>query len=150
MRGDVGGHSPSSSRTVGDPYDVHATRFPPDPHSLQFAGVWLETDVLGFTCRYWIRDVGAGRTRSCSAPNLGVGSYMLALGPTQWCWARNGGVGPYTCRRWVRDVGAGRTRWRSAQNVGVGSYTLTFSSWHMRSWGRNVNGSERRLDTHQI
>jgi len=43
------------------------------------AGVWLETEVLGRTCRCWVRDVGSSRTRWRSAQNIGVGSYRICI-----------------------------------------------------------------------
>jgi len=77
-RGDVGGRSPSSSRTVRDPHNVHASDamgFPPDPCCLQFAVIRLYTPVFGLkqrrpgwpytpafrsTCRCWFIDAGVG------------------------------------------------------------------------------------------
>jgi len=56
--------------------------------------------VLGRTCRRWVRDIGAGRTRWRSAENIGVGSYKLAshtrLGDPSW------GV---SCSRWLSTMG---------------------------------------------
>jgi len=43
------------------------------------ASVWLETEVLGCTCQHWVRDISVGCTGWCSAQNIGVGLYMLAL-----------------------------------------------------------------------
>jgi len=79
-RGDVGGCSPSSSRTVRDPHNVHASDamgFPPDPCHLQFAGIRLYMPVFGLKQRH-----------------LGQ-LYTLAFGSTHRCWFIDAGVGLY-------------------------------------------------------
>jgi len=81
-RGDVGGHSPSSLRTVRDPHNVHAsdaTGFPPDPRCLQFAGVRLYMPVFGLKQRRpgWPYTPAFGSTHQCWFIDTGVGLYAL-------------------------------------------------------------------------
>ena len=42
---------------IWDPYDVHATRFPPDPRHLQFG---LYTPVFGSKQRCWVIHASVG------------------------------------------------------------------------------------------
>ena len=82
-RGDVSRHSPSSSRTVRDPHNVHAsdaTGFPPpDPRHLQFAGVRLYTLVFGLKqrCLGWLYTLAFGSTCQCWFIDAGIGLYTL-------------------------------------------------------------------------
>jgi len=78
-RGGVGGCSPSSSRMVIDPYDVHATRFPLDPCNLQFSGVCC-------TCWCWAL-VGIG------VIHASVGLEMSVLVIHAGVWLKMSGVG---------------------------------------------------------
>jgi len=55
------------------------TRSSPSAVWAVHTGIWLETLVLGRTCRGWVRDVGANRTRWRSAQNIGVGSYRIHI-----------------------------------------------------------------------
>ena len=67
---------------IWDPYDpCHwvPTRSSPSAVWAVHTGIWLETSVLGRTCRGWVRDFGANRTRWRSAQNIGVGSYRIRI-----------------------------------------------------------------------
>jgi len=55
------------------------TRSSPSAVWAVHTGIWLETSVLGRTCRGWVRDFGANRTRWRSAQNIGVGSYRIRI-----------------------------------------------------------------------
>ena len=76
------------------------TRSSPSAVWAVHTGVRLETSVLGRTCRCWVRDVGASRSRWRSAQNIGVGSYpirILAILPGVF-HVRGG------CQRWDSPV----------------------------------------------
>jgi len=121
-RGDIGGRSCSSSRTVWDPYNAHAAGL----YALAFgskwgywalhAGVGSYTPALGSRRRCWSSMLAFGSKRRCWVVHTGVGSYTLAFGPTQWCWA---------------------------VHVGVGPDTPAYSSWRMGSWEGMVTAAKQ-------
>lgn len=119
------------------------TRFPLDPRCLQVAGIGPDTVALGcmrgcqvIYAAVWLETEVVGPTHWNWVTHAGIGLYTWVLGCTQRRLARNGGGGPYTlalglrCRCWL--------------------YAPAFSSWNMRSAGRNDNGGEKRSETHQI
>jgi len=61
---------------IWDPYNVHATRFPPDPHHLQFG---LYTLAFSSKHRCWVWDVSAGCSPWCLAQKIDVGSYCIHI-----------------------------------------------------------------------
>jgi hypothetical protein len=95
--------APPSSRTVG--YDVHATRFPPDPCRLQFAswrwalhtGVELYTPAFGSKRRVWAVHAGIGFETSGIVVHADVQLETSASGRTRWCQALNRAPEPYAC-----------------------------------------------------
>jgi len=145
-RGDVRGRSHSSSRTVGNPYDVNANRVPTSHQTLAvcsslesgltrwrwvvYAGVWLKTEAVGPT--RWDRVVHAG-----VGLNTCVGLYTMAFGSKWRCWALTLAFGSKR-RYWII-------------RTGVGPYIMalgcTRRCFLCRAWD---NSGEKRSETHQI
>jgi len=61
---------------VWDPYDVHATGFPPDPHHLQFG---LYTLVFGSKHWCWVVHAGVGFEMSVLVVHTGAQLKTLVL-----------------------------------------------------------------------
>jgi len=88
MRGDVGGHSCSSSRMT-----LNTTRFLPNPCHLHLADVWPYMLALGCICQH---HCSALKLRWWALHVSGVGSYIL-VGPCTPVFGLKGGV-------WVSSV----------------------------------------------